>query len=78
MKTSISMPDKLLRAADLHARVLGASRSELLQRALKKFLHDQEIEMRDSLDRVYSNPRNRTLDPAIRVVGESMIMDENW
>jgi metal-responsive CopG/Arc/MetJ family transcriptional regulator len=38
MKTAISLPDPLFRAAEREAKRLGVSRSKLLQVALREFL----------------------------------------
>ncbi len=56
MKTAISLPDALFRRADLVARRLGMSRSELYVKALEAYLGpptDDEITAK--LDEVYAN-----------------------
>ena len=66
MKTAISVPDALFERADLVARRLGMSRSELYSRALEEFLGpptDEEITAR--LDRVYEQDDAR-LEPPFR------------
>lgn len=56
MKTAISLPDATFRRADVAARRLGLSRSELYVRALEAYLGpptDEEITA--ALDAVYAN-----------------------
>lgn len=56
MKTAISLPDATFRRADVAARRLGLSRSELYVRALEAYLgppSDEEITA--ALDAVYAN-----------------------
>ena len=66
MKTAISLPDATFRRADVAARRLGLSRSELYVRALEAYLgppSDEEITA--ALDAVYDDvPSN--LDPELR------------
>ncbi|MEX2138075.1 MAG: hypothetical protein WD894_02355 [Pirellulales bacterium] len=55
MKTTITIPHKLFRAAESAARCLGVSRNELYARALKEFLgreRDEDITQR--LNDVYA------------------------
>lgn len=42
MKTAVSVPDEVFRAAESAARRLGISRSQLYTRAIQDFLTDQE------------------------------------
>ncbi len=56
MKTAVSLPDSTFRRADVAARRLGVSRSELYARALDAYLgppSDGEITAR--LDEVYAD-----------------------
>ena len=65
MKTAISLPDATFRRADLAARRLGLSRSELYVRALEAYLgppSDDEITAK--LDEVYAGQTSE-LDPAL-------------
>jgi antitoxin MazE6 len=79
MKTAISIPDNLFKAADRMARRLGISRSELYQRAVARFLaeHGSDV-VREALDTVYGKTGDRDLDPLIRVAGEQLLADEDW
>jgi hypothetical protein len=79
VKTAISIPDNLFEAADRLARRLGISRSELYQRAVERYLHQQSSDVvREALDAVYGRPGNRDLDPLIKAAGEQILPDENW
>jgi predicted transcriptional regulator len=65
VKTAISLPDATFRRADLAARRLGLSRSELYVRALEAYLgppSDDEITAK--LDEVYTGQPGE-LDPAL-------------
>ena len=77
MKTAISLPDATFRRADVAARRLGLSRSELYVRALEAYLgppSDEEITAR--LDAVYSTtPSN--LDPEL-VDAQRRAIGETW
>ncbi len=79
VKTAISIPDNLFRAADRMARRLGISRSELYQRAVARFLaeHSGQV-VRETLDTVYGKTSNRDLDPLIQAAGEQILSDEDW
>jgi hypothetical protein len=79
MKTAISLPDDLFEAAEIMAKKMKISRSELYQRAVTNFLQQRSSDMvRESLDRVYSKKKNRGLDPMVRAISEQIIMDEEW
>lgn len=65
MKTAISLPDATFRRADLAARRLGMSRSELYVKALEAYLGpptDDEITAK--LDEVYADQPS-DLDPLL-------------
>ena len=79
MKTAISIPDNLFKAADKVARRMGISRSELYQRAIERYLQQQSGDViREALDVVYAKASNRDLDPLIKAAGEHVLEDENW
>ena len=79
MKTAISIPDNLFKAADKVARRMGISRSELYQRAIERYLQQQSGDViREALDVVYSKASNRDIDPLIKAAGEHVFKDENW
>ena len=67
MKTAISLPDPLFRAADRLAKRMGLSRSELFQRALKAFLHEhEEVGVTESLNKLYGlGSEKARIDPLL-------------
>jgi metal-responsive CopG/Arc/MetJ family transcriptional regulator len=78
MKTAISIPDDLFRAADDLARRLGVSRSELYQRAVAHYLRSRGHDIiRETLDEVYASDDDSRLDPAIEHIQNSTIK-EDW
>lgn len=75
MKTAVSVPDATFRRADVAARRLGMSRSELYVRALEAFLgppSDDELTAR--FDEVYGEQPS-ALDPAIAGAQRAAIGD---
>lgn len=79
MKTAISIPDNLFKAADQLARRLGISRSELFQRAIADYLGNRSADVvRERLDSVYGDPANRRLDPLVQAAAEQILNDEEW
>ncbi|MGQ0721996.1 MAG: ribbon-helix-helix protein, CopG family [Candidatus Eiseniibacteriota bacterium] len=79
MKTAISIPDDLFRAADRAAKRLGLSRSEFYQRAIARFL-DQKDEGRitTALDEVYRDDQPGGLDPALDRMQRASLPREPW
>jgi len=67
MKTAVSIPDKLFRAADRLAKNLGISRSELYARALQRYLdEDDQSWVTERLNEIYgSGDVDNSLDPAL-------------
>lgn len=80
MKTAISVPDPVFEAADKLARKLGISRSELYQRAIKRFLeqHSHHV-VREALDAVYGeDDESDRLDPAIEYAQTLSLPEDDW
>jgi len=80
MKTAISIPGPLFEAAERLARRLGMSRSELYQRAVKRFLeeHSREV-VRETLDGVYgAEPDDSNLDPAVEYLQGLSLKKDDW
>jgi predicted transcriptional regulator len=63
MKTAVSVPNDVFRAAERTAKRLGISRSELYARAIAKFM-SEEAQVTAALDRVYANDAGK-LDPTL-------------
>lgn len=54
MKTAISVPDDIFERATGHAKKLGISRSELVTRALRQFLDEEQArDVQASYDRAF-------------------------
>jgi predicted transcriptional regulator len=80
MKTAISLPDDLYRAAEQAATRLGLSRSELYQRAIAAFLkrHNEQV-VTDALNEVYAGEHADTvLDPALQHLQNLSLPREEW
>jgi hypothetical protein len=79
MKTAISIPDDLFRAAERAAKRLGLSRSELVQRALAAFLErNGDALVTDALNEVYKGESLGSLDPGLVKLQRSSLPKEKW
>jgi len=80
MKTAISLPDPLFKAADRLAARLGISRSQLFQRALKLMLEKQEATtITAALDEVYGRPGVKgTVDLVLSRLQDTALPREDW
>ena len=55
MKTAVSLPDSLFKAAEKTAEKLGIPRSQLFAKALEEFIYNhEESEITDKLNEIYS------------------------
>jgi antitoxin MazE6 len=78
MKTAISIPDELHRSADLAAKRMGLSRSELYRRALIAFLAmTDEMLITKALDEVYKDEPAR-IDPVLARLQDASLPCEEW
>jgi predicted transcriptional regulator len=78
MKTAISIPDPLFRAADRLARRLELSRSELYARAVAAFLEAHGTEaLTEALNKVYAAEDSR-LDPVLKAIQYASLSREEW
>jgi predicted transcriptional regulator len=77
MKTAVSVPDDVFRAAERLARRLRLSRSALYSKAVREFLsrHDDEITRR--LDEVYRR-QSAAVDPAVSRIAARSLPKESW
>jgi metal-responsive CopG/Arc/MetJ family transcriptional regulator len=65
MKTAVSLPDDLFRKAEIAAKKLRVSRSQLYATAIAEFLERSRSErVTEKLNELYSNTR-AVLDPAL-------------
>jgi len=78
MKTAISVPDEVFRAAERHARRAGKSRSQLYAEALAEYLtrHAPE-EVTEAMNRVVDRmPRSR--DPFVTAAARRVLERSEW
>lgn len=78
MKTAISIPDALFKAAEDYARAEGLSRSELYARALQRYLEaHQAAQITIALDQIYAEEPS-TLDPALKAAQRRVLGGDDW
>jgi len=80
MKTAISIPDRLFESAEMLARQLGISRSELYQRAVAAYLEREgQQAITEALNAVYGDdPEASRLDPVFADMQFASIESEEW
>lgn len=79
MKTAISVPDGIYRAADKAAKRLGISRSELYTRALREFLSGIEAtEIKESYDEAFGSDSDREGDEARSRAARKTLLAVEW
>jgi metal-responsive CopG/Arc/MetJ family transcriptional regulator len=79
MKTAISLPDDLFRAAERHARRSRKSRSQLYADALAEYLvrHAPE-EVTDAMNRVVELLGEPEADPFVAAAGRRVLERTEW
>ena len=78
MKTAVSIPDALFEQAEIAAKELSLSRSELYARAVEAFLRARDqSDVTESLNRVYSTESSE-LDEVWAQMQFSSIPREEW
>jgi metal-responsive CopG/Arc/MetJ family transcriptional regulator len=78
MKTAVSLPDELFRAAEAAARRLRVSRSELYARAIAEFLEGkQENSITERLNDVYSR-RTAKVDSGLHRAQLKSLAKDAW
>ena len=80
MKTAISIPDDVFRAADRVAKRLRVSRSQLYASAVARFVAEQPPtgkEITKALDAVYAKDSSR-LDPALAAMQAASLGRQDW
>lgn len=78
MKTAISLPDDLFRAADSLAGKLGVSRSRLYATALEEYLaRHQSRRISERLDAVYAT-ESSVLDPSTVAAQRKTLKRSEW
>jgi hypothetical protein len=77
VKTAVSIPDPVFKAAEKAARRLRVSRSHLYARAIAQLLQSlDDRAVTESLDRVYGGHPN-DLDPVLATL-QSRALKEKW
>ena len=78
MKTAISIPDKVFDSADLLAKKLKISRSQLYAKAIEEFVTEHApTSVREKLDQVYAT-ESSTMDPSLARAQAAAITREDW
>jgi metal-responsive CopG/Arc/MetJ family transcriptional regulator len=79
MRTAVSLPDDLFRAAERHARQTGRSRSQLYADALTDYLarHAPE-EVTERMDQVLDELGSTASDPLVRCAARRILTDVEW
>lgn len=80
MKTAISIPDKIFEAAEIAAKKLGMSRSELYVNAVREYVdrYGQE-DVTEKLDAIYSNPQSKpSIDSGLTAMQNASLPKEDW
>lgn len=78
MKTAISIPDPIFRAADSLAKRLGMSRSELFAQAVEAYIEAHKHKgLIAALDTVYAE-ESSTMDQALAKMQWSSLPKDDW
>ena len=78
MKTSVSLPDELFYQAEIEARHLGVSRSELYARAISEYMrHRQSDDITARLNKVYLEISSE-LDPVLARMQILSLPKNDW
>jgi metal-responsive CopG/Arc/MetJ family transcriptional regulator len=78
MKTAISLPDELFKAAETLAGRMGVSRSRLYANALEEYLNrHQARRVSERLDAVYG-AESSALDPSIAAAQVKVVKRTDW
>ena len=78
MKTAVSIPDRIFRAADSLAKQLGMSRSELFAQAVEAYIEaNKHRGLIEALDAIYSEEPS-TLDRPLAQMQWTSLAKEDW
>ena len=78
MKTAISIPDSIFKAAEKFAQRLGFSRSELYAKAVAEYLQKHRNDgVTKNLDEIYSKESSQ-LDSGIQALQSASIDEDEW
>ncbi len=79
MKTAVSLPDDLFRRAEVTARRLRVSRSELYAMAIAEFLASESTDaITERLNQVYSQQQKAKVDPALHRAQLKSVEKDIW
>ncbi|EJO77698.1 ribbon-helix-helix domain-containing protein [Leptospira interrogans] len=82
MKTAISIPDELFKAAEKIAKKLGIPRSQLFAKALEEFIQSHSKEsVTEKLNKIYSNKSKETKNNITDLSVESLrksLKNDSW
>ncbi len=81
MKTAVSIPDDLFRAAEQEAKRLGVSRSKLMQLALRAYLsrtRDRQITKKINLAIASYGDPSEGLEPILDASLRNILADSEW
>lgn len=80
MKTAISIPDPIFKAAESLSKRLGVSRSQLYAEAVGEYLREHgSLGVTESLDQVYAaEGKSAALDPVLQTLQGRSLPKEDW
>ncbi|MGO8792757.1 MAG: ChpI protein [Terriglobia bacterium] len=78
MKTAVSIPDRIFRAAERAAKRQKVSRSRFYAQAVESYLKTQQAKaVTDALNAVYGAESSR-LDPDLAAAAYHLLAEEKW
>lgn len=78
MKTAVSIPDPVFQEADLLAKRMGISRSELYASAIQAYVQARRADdITEALNRVYSE-EDSSLDPVLAALQSRALSRDDW
>ena len=80
MKTAISIPDDLFDQAEIAAKRLGVSRSELYAKAVKEFVErDRQADITEKLNAIFSGDDSVSqISPQLASLQAKTLKAEDW
>ncbi len=79
VKTAISVPDEVFEQAERFAKRLGISRSELVTRALRRFLEDEQASaIKASYDAAFGDDAGEELRDVRRQAARATLRKIEW
>ena len=78
MKTAVSVPDPIFRAADKLAHRLGMSRSKLFSTAVQRFMQQYDDDAITAMLNKYYEEKTSALDPALQSIQSRSVRKDEW